>query len=144
MKTAVQLLEEMDAPSPLVLGEKRIAHKKELLAQFERYRKIVTITLIFLYALALAVAAGAIMLAYTNPAPLTKGLLPYAGGAAFVGLLEFARRLTREWLLMTLPLAISKHATDEQLSRFVGQLLSGVNRDTNARRSPETRRSALR
>lgn len=133
MKTAVPLLQSIEFEPEFVFGRSIIKNKAEMLAQLALYRRVITVTLVLLYGVALTVAISTIMFAYTSQAPLMKGLLPYAGGAAFVGLLEFARRLTREWILTTLPLAIARHASDEQLKSFIGQLLSGIGKSNSKR-----------
>jgi len=121
---ARQILETAEFIPEGVLGQgKRLANKDILLTKMRHYRRFVTLTLTLLYALAVSVAVATIVMAMKSTPPLPKGFLPYVGGAAFVALLEFARRLTKDWLLMTLPLVAAEHVSDEQLSSFIESLL---------------------
>ncbi len=123
---ARRILESAEFIPEGVLGQgNRLANKDALLTKLRRYKQFVTLTLILLYVLAASVAVATIFMAMKT-APLPKGFLPYAGGAAFVALLEFARRLTKDWLLMTLPLAVAEHVSDEQLSSFIDSLLTAL------------------
>ena len=124
---ARRILETAEFIPEGVLGQgKRLANKDTLLAKLKNYKQFVTLTLILLYALAISVAVATIVMAMKSTSPLPKGFLPYVGGAAFVALLEFARRLTKDWLLMTLPLAVAEHVSDEQLSSFIDSLLAAL------------------
>jgi len=121
---ALRILESAEFVPPGVLGSgNRIANKDALLAKFRSYRRVTTMGLIFLYILAIVVAVTTVVMAVNNSSPLAKGLLSFVGGAAFVALLEFARRLTKDILLMALPLMVAEHASDEMLSTFVESLL---------------------
>ena len=126
MTKAIRLLESMEVVPSSVLGGSGIVEKEALLKTLKHYQRVITITLMLLYVVAVALAIATVMLALASQSHLTKALLPYVGGAAFVGLLEFARRLTKEWMLITLPLAVAPHVPDKELSEFVKKLLTGV------------------
>jgi len=113
---------------PSALGA-RVQEKEALLSKFRSYRRFVTFTLVLLYVLAILVAVATVALALKGGSSLSKGLIPYIGGAAFVALLEFARRLTKDWMLMTLPLVVAEHASNDQLRVFITTLLVGVTKE---------------
>jgi NADH:ubiquinone oxidoreductase subunit 6 (subunit J) len=124
---ARRILESAEFIPEGVLGQgKRLANKDALLVKLKRYRQFVTLTLILLYVLAVSVAVITIVMAMNAASPLPKAFLPYVGGAAFVALLEFARRLTKDWLLMTLPLVAAEHVSDEQFGAFVENILTVI------------------
>lgn len=115
-----------------VLGT--IPKRDLLLRKFGRYRQFITLTLILLYVLAIVVAIGTVVLALRSAAP-SKGFVPYIGGAAFVALLEFARRLTKDWMLMTLPLAVAEHLSNDELNTFIQNLLRGIGKNESKDKS---------
>jgi hypothetical protein len=138
---AVRLLasaaEDLALEMPTSLGGPRIENKKSLLAKFRAYRQFVTITLVLLYVLAIVVAVATVALALKGGSSLPKGLIPYIGGAAFVALLEFARRLTKDWMLMTLPLVVAEHASNDQLQEFIRTLLIAVTKPETPTEKPK-------
>src|SRR4051812_32011325 len=128
---SIELLRSLEVVPRSALGKGRIQNKARLLERLARYRRMVTITLVLLYLMAIAVSVVTVALALRTSSSLAKGFIPYVGGAAFVGLLEFARRLTKDWMLMTLPLAVASHASDDQLTELITNLLAGFGKPTD-------------
>jgi hypothetical protein len=114
-------------------GGKRIENREDLQHALEVHRCVVMILMLLLLALIVAVIVASLAVAISHREQVTKGLLPYLGGATFIGLLELARRLVREYTYVTLPLTLAKFLADDEFARFI-QSLMALKSSTGVRR----------
>lgn len=119
--------------SEVLGGAKRIANRKELELALERHKHIVMSLMLLLFALIVAVVVASLAVAALHPEQMTKGLLPYLGGATFIGCLELARRLVKEYTYVTLPLTLAEFLPDDEFAHFIQSLLV-LNSPKKARR----------
>ena len=125
---AVAILERAELIPESVLGSKRIENRELLVAELRRHRQMVTIGMAGVYILAVSVAAVGVWLVQRMGSPSSKAIVPFLGGTAFISLLEFARRLTKDWMLTTLPLVVASHASEKELADLIKQMLVGFGR----------------
>jgi hypothetical protein len=127
-----KLLQSALVPSTVLGGSAgRMANRAEFLDKLARYRRLATLRLVALYGLAIIVAVASLVMVLVARSRSDVGVGPYLGGAAFVGLLEWARRLMKDWVSLTLPLVVAPHASDEQLAELIGSLLASLGARTS-------------
>lgn len=125
------------APVNVLGGEGKIIRNRKLLEQrLRRHKRVVGACTLVLYAVVVLIAIAGVVLATSNKDLLSKGLLPYLGGATFIALLEMARRLLKDYSLAALPLTVAQHVSDDELARFIETLLV-VEKATKRARKPQ-------
>jgi hypothetical protein len=101
----------------------RIKDKAGLIAGLAAHARLLQVVLLGAYALQIGLVVLVIVLAVKPAVHGAKEVLPYLSGAVLLGLLEFSRRITREWLTMTLALKVAPHASNDQLIDLISNLL---------------------
>lgn len=121
---SLELLHEAEILPRGVLGQGRIVNREELLVKLAHHRRTLSRAFAVLYVLAIVVAVAMAAVLLRAPSPTAQSFAPILGSSSFIGLLLFARYLTKDWMVCTLPLMIADHASDDQLADLITNLLS--------------------
>lgn len=127
---------DIERPPPTAFGgEVRVRNRAQMLATLAAHHRMQGIYIGLLFLTVLALVWGSLGLAISEAGKISKGLIPYLGGAMFLALLEFERRLVimhnEEGLLMMM----LRHASDEQLTAYIDVNLA-VNRAKKMKQAP--------
>lgn len=125
---------------------KSINNRDQLNAKLRASKRIVAIGIGGLFVVVLVIVVVAVVIALMRPENLTKGLLPYLGGGGFLALLEFERRLIREYTLVVLSLDVAEHSDDDGFARYIEAALRTTpsSRTTTTGRPPAVRGKAAK
>jgi hypothetical protein len=138
---ATQIFEEALYVPPGALGTK-IRNREDLEKKLDAHRRGLLLGFAAIYIVALALAVGTIWVALSGNPALPKGLLAFVGGAGFIALLEFQRRIVREWSDTTIPLLVAGHLDDSELASHLRVVVEATNRRKSGKaRQPDSKKA---
>jgi hypothetical protein len=121
--SVLQAISDKHIAPESVLGA-RIHDRPGLIATLSTQARILTRILVGAYLCQFGLVIFTIVCALRPALGPSAKVLPYLSGAVLLGLLEFSRRVTREWLQITLALRVAPHASNEQLATLITSLLT--------------------